>query len=733
MPGYVYYFSFIDENDDLYAMVQDHIEHEGSIKLRVAKSIFVGPPNVGKTSLRMRLTGEIRNLREGMPNGSTGIEKPITVSLYHATESESILIPNDSNQWRPQDPKSQADLFINLVIQGDKFKAPLPSSILPHFSSHSLELKTVEMDNLAQDNSTMISDDVPLNSASTIPPTQNESSRVLVRANATIQQQQQPLWLIQQEESSLFVQEMIKAGRWKELQELLKDVDDLTMLQIIDTGGQPEFHEILPLLLPGPALFLLFTNLAQKLNESFEIVYTQQDRMLSPISYTSNFTYKEMLLQLLTTICSMNLCSHDSRSIAMILGTHADKVTREELTLLEESILASEEIRMFIDRGLLRCTPLENVSQCLFPLNNLDGSPEEIQELQKIIGRICQAYFQPEDIPTSWFFFYVALRNKYEANPGYCSIEEATLLASGYNISHENINQVLMFIQRRFGTILFYPDIPSVCGLVICNPNVIFKPISHLIAASFGNSLWDPLLIKEIRSSGQFSPDFFRRLSQFDSVITPASIVDILIHRNIVSEVYRSKNIPVLFMPCLLQPDPDVGSVDVEKLDQLNSAPLLINFFEGFVPFGFFPALIVQLSHKWLLHNQTQQYRNHIFFIVDLRRLTGIELLLYANRIEVRVDCDSLMDARKLCVTALSEIRESIEAVKMVVEYMKNIQVDFGFYCPQSLKEWSKPHFAHCLELDRPDKMLCTDVSCNRKRCDLLDKHKIWFSEHEVS
>ena len=732
MSDYVFYFSVLDENDDLFAMVQDHIEHEGSIRLRVAKSIFVGPPNVGKTSLRMRLTGKIRNLREGMPNGSTGIENPITVSLYHATESESILIPNGSNQWRPQDPKSQADLFINLVIHGDKFKAALSSSILPHFSSHSLELKAVEMDNLAQDNSIMNSDDTPFYSGSTVLPTQNESSRVLVGANATIQQQQQPLWLLQQEESSLFVQEMIKAGRWKELQELLKDVDDLTMLQIIDTGGQPEFHEILPLLLPGPALFLLFTNLEQKFNESYEIVYTQQDRM-SSIRYTSNLTYKEMLLQLLTTIGSMNLCSHNSRSIAMILGTHADKITQEKLTLLEESILGSEEIRMFIGRGLLRCTPLENVSQCLFPLNNLDGSPEEIQELQKIIGSTCQTYFQPEDIPTSWFFFYLALRNKYEVNPGYCSIEEATLLASGYNISHENINQVLLFIQHRFSTILFYPDIPSVCRLVICNPNVVFKPISHLIAASFGDSLCDPLLIKEIRSSGQFSCDFFRRLSQFDSVITPASIVDILIHRNVLSEVYRSKNIPVLFMPCLLQPDPDIGSVDVEQLDQLNPAPLVVNFYEGFVPFGFFPALIVQLSHKWHLQNQTQQYRNHIFFIVDLRRLTVIELFLYANRIEVRVDCDSLMDKRKLCVKALSEMRESIEAVKMVVEYMKDIQIDFGFYCPQSLKEWSKPHFAHCLELDRPDKMLCIDASCNRKRCDLLDKHKIWFSEHEVS
>ena len=735
--SYTILFSVIGENDEIFAMVQDHIEHKGSIKLRVGKSILFGPPGAGKTSSRMRLTGEIISLSDGMPTESTGIEKPITLNIFHTTETKSVLIANDSKQWRPQDVESQADTFINCVIYSNKFNSalfPSPMDVSPHIN----ETKTIEIEVL-EHNNTITTSNALSHSASSLPPNQSKSNDLLLGTNncgsSAKQKQQQPLWLIQQEESLLFVQEMIKADRWKELQELLKDVNDLTMLQIIDTGGQPEFHEILPLLLPGPALYMIFINLTQKLNESYDISYTQRDRMLSSICYTSNFTYKEMLLQLLTTISSMNLGSQNLKSIAMLLGTHGDKVTQEEITSLEESILSSEEIRGFIDRGILKHTPFENMSQYLFPLNNLDGSPEEIQELQKIIGNIFQVYFQPEDIPISWFFFYLALRKKYEVNPGYCSIEEATFLASGYGISFEDVNNILTFIHLRFGTILFYPNIPDLSNLVICDPNMVFKPISHLIATSFGDDSLNPFLIKKIRRSGQFPLDFFEHVSKFafDSVITPLSILDILKHHKIVSEVRNFDNVSVFFMPCLLQPDPTVGQESIEELCQFNPAPLVVSFREGFVPIGFFPVLIVQLSQKWLLQNQIQQFRNHIFFIADPSTLSRIELILYVNRVEVRVICDSdsLLDAKRLSVAALSEIYESIDVVKTSTEYVKNVCLDFGFYCPQSLQEGSKPHFAGCYEMNKPEKMFC--VFCNGKCIKLLEEHKMWFPGHEVS
>jgi len=47
----------------------------------------------------------------------------------------------------------------------------------------------------------------------------------------------------------------------------IKDIEKTTTIYLMDTGGQPEFHEILPIILPGPALHMVLFNLAFDLNE----------------------------------------------------------------------------------------------------------------------------------------------------------------------------------------------------------------------------------------------------------------------------------------------------------------------------------------------------------------------------------------------------------------------------------------------------------------------------------
>ena len=79
--------------------VARHIAEEGSLMLRVAKSIFYGEPAAGKTCTRKRLTGEIHNLRGQQPLPSTGIENPCTINLYHETEKLSVLLTKSKEEW----------------------------------------------------------------------------------------------------------------------------------------------------------------------------------------------------------------------------------------------------------------------------------------------------------------------------------------------------------------------------------------------------------------------------------------------------------------------------------------------------------------------------------------------------------------------------------------------------------------------------------------------------------
>ena len=421
-------------------LLQDHIVQEGSISLRAAKSLLYGPPHVGKTSLRMRLTGEIENLSQIIPPTSTGIEKVITVNLYHMVDTKSVLIDN-TNYWRSQDIESQVNAIINCVLQSrdsevpEKISRSNSSDILHEFlyddqtneGKEIVQLESERESNLLSSSSSSISQSemqTVTESDPVVKPT--EVSRIPKKNDSTL---------------PIFLRKMVKDKNWKEIQELLKNAQDITLLQIIDTGGQPEFHEILPLLMTGPVLYLVFINLMRGLDEQYEIIYTQEKGIVSPFKYPSILTIKEMLLQLLTAISSTSLSSEQSS--ALILGTHKDQVSEEVIRTLENEIKRCKDFDIFLRKNILKKFTIQRESRLLFPLDNKDGTQEELQLLRDALSEIVHSHFQSEKIPTSWYFYYFALRKIYENTTGICTINNAVNIGSSFGISEENIEIVL--------------------------------------------------------------------------------------------------------------------------------------------------------------------------------------------------------------------------------------------------------------------------------------------------
>ena len=710
-------------------LLHDHIVQEGSVSLRAAKSLLYGPPNVGKTSLRMRLTGEIENLSQVIPPTSTGIEKAITVNLYHLVDSKSVLIDN-TNCWRSQDIESQVNTIINCVLQSRDSKVPAKitksnSDILHEFlyDDQTNEGKVVQSESERESN-------VVSSSSSSVTLSEMQTNTKPNPAIIPTQISQIP----KKNDSPLSIlREMVKDKNWKEIQGLLENVQDITLLQIIDTGGQPEFHEILPLLMTGPALYLVSINLMLGLDEQYEIIYTQEKGTVSPIKYHSILTIKEMLLQLLTAISSTSLSSE--KSSALILGTHKDQVSEEVIRMLENEIQRCKDFDIFLRKNILKKFTIQGESRLLFPLDNKDGTQEELQLLRDALSEIVHSHFQSEKIPTSWYFYYFALRKIYENTTGICIIKMAVSIGSSFGISEENVKIVLKHFHNCFGTILFYPEIPSLSGLVICDPNVIFKPISHLIAASFGENIEDLMLVEQIRQSGQFSLSLIDNvIKQLHSSIPTPAIIDLLKYHSIISEIQAHDNSLVYFMPCLLRPDSGIREETSEQVHKLDPAPLVIQFSLGCVPVGVFPALIVHLSKKWILKYHVQQYKNRVSFIGDRQTMSGVNVTLRTDQIEFRVDCKSLHDARRLCVSALQDINNILLELKKSISYMSRHLYEVGFHCP-ALSRHNDTHFAFCSDLKRPLRMMCRHPTlCCKENCfDLQQKHKIWFPEHDVS
>ena len=69
---------------------------------------------------------------------------------------------------------------------------------------------------------------------------------------------------------------VVKAFKEASIQEL-QDILKGTLVYLIDSGGQPQFQELLPTLVSGPSLFLLTFSLAVGLYDEYEVTFTPSD------------------------------------------------------------------------------------------------------------------------------------------------------------------------------------------------------------------------------------------------------------------------------------------------------------------------------------------------------------------------------------------------------------------------------------------------------------------------
>ena len=157
----------------------------------------------------------------------------------------------------------------------------------------------------------------------------------------------------------------------------------------------------------------------------------------------------------------------------------------------------------------------------LFAVDNQNGNVAEIKELRKVLTTAIQKIFRkPVRLPTSWGFFHVLLRYTHESN-GVCSLQEATRLAGSCGIHDpKKVREVLHFFYANFGTIFYFGDVPALENIVICDPNLLFHPITKLVAESFGANPSKPMSAAKIRKTGEISWNTFEEACEMDESTT---------------------------------------------------------------------------------------------------------------------------------------------------------------------------------------------------------------------
>ena len=704
-------------------IIDKHIHQQGSVPVCSLKGFMIGPSRVGKTTARRRLTREIIHISPDEIVPSTGIDAPITVQLYRGIDRSSVLLSEGG--WRSQGLEEQCRALCSCILNSPT--APSSSStcnssdtsdstISPD-TSYTLVLDFDTLSHRMRDKLVATAD----SSLNLVQDWNNHTHRTRDELVATA------------------LTELVKDEDWETIQEFLKNTDILSFLHFIDIGGQPEFQEILPLLLHGMALNLIFFNVTHYLDSPYTVVYRADGS--SSIQYESEYTIREIIQRALCSISSLQT-SPDHKPAAILIGTHLDQTSEAAVLTLDRSIQQSFQDDYFMRRDVL-CSvnkPGEE-KRYIHPLNNVSADSSDIEGLRELITRIVHERFTPQQVPTGALLLHLILRMRFDPSPGWCSLEECVVIAEHCGISREDLlgeKGVLQYLHNKYGTILYYGQLKKLGKRVIVNVNLIMKPPAELFVSAFGAVRGEPETAKHMRLTGEVSHRLMNKACSESSTdeegIPTDEIVELLESCYILYKNARSASEEeVYFLPCLLYPDHNVTieSSDPKLLSDLLYSPLLLIPATGFVPLGWFQASVVRFSQdgKWRL-DELNRFRNRIrFYFHDDREegLVHVEIRSLVSHVEIRILTDAVINPR-LILECRCQLWTMFREIGSLYPHTRDVHWDFGFYCPYAVQSGTRPHPARCYSMIKPQHVICSIRDCRGGPVGLENKHKCWFT-----
>ena len=417
-------------------------------------------------------------------------------------------------------------------------------------------------------------------------------------------------------------------------EDLKRLLEELTMINMTDVGGQPAFLDMLPALTIGPALYFLFFRLDQELSKHYPVRFHAADSE-NEVTLESSYCIEEVLYQCLASIACFSrhqsaemATKRQASSHALLFGTYKDCVDDSQISQIEKVMEERFKGTRLHREGLL----LKSLhGKMVITIDNMFGTDEsEMSNIRKDIEGIIKSYFPAIPIPVSWLMFRIVLQL---LNKPVVSLAQCEKIAKRLSMPSA-VQEALWFFHHDIGSLMHYPNLPSMEDVVICNPQVIFDSISKVIIDKFthGNRALKPGEIDEFQQKGLFTLSHIEDKTehQQSSLLKLKQLVDLLKHLNILAEVKQdqeedkdNESEPKFIMPAVIKYASEDELDTPSSFSESQVSPLIIHFEIGFVPFGVFSGGMAHLiAHqasflpKWKLCDD-QVRRNKVKFIID--------------------------------------------------------------------------------------------------------------------
>ncbi len=728
-----------------YYKIEDAYKHfivsKDVLELLSLKLMFVGPPRQGKSTTRRRVRKEIIDLlsagEEEQIHGSTG-----------TVECSNMLVQGSSDPTTAE-RKANWTIVWNLTEEASVLFHSLKSSLKTKStseSSTSISHKDRETAKIVQQDgsgSEQSAEELPqstlLEFTEGKPSRQKESSPTNVQLSDEVATSQD-----YSEIAAIFK----KVSQQPEFLENLRH-SFRAFLRMEDTGGQPELMDMLPALTIGPGLYLLFFNYMFQLNEEYGVFYQRASGETSAPE-KSEFTLQEMLLRTLASISCFSSSSHlqplpgtdnsaigeileSSKSVVYIVGTHKDKVSKEDIATVDSKLQKVIRDTDFYKKGIVQFCSQDKL---VVSLDNMGGGIEEIDHLHQLLENAMEKHFKKLKIPAVWLLFSLCLRMREVKT---ASLETCLALSHAFNMTHYETKAALWFLHHHAGVVMHFPSVPGLEDLVIIDIQVVYDSITGVILKAMSFDSVGQATSERFRKTGRFTmTDLISATADISGdLIPPEQLVALLAYLHIVAEIVSVKfsdTNSVLeegkeyVMPCVLEKTSS-KELDLFHKESCRSClvePLLMYFSSGFTPMGLFSAsMACFISNKSFSFIREGVKKNMVHFMYGFKRIR-VAFISRCKYFEVVVSCDpTFQDSiHHECTALKQEIEATLKKASSRMNYNSYMDYQFAYDC-RSHEGGNHLGLVHEAE-SIPSVMACV---INSQGIALQNRHLVWYGQ----
>ena len=640
---------------------------KGSVEVEIVKCVTLGPPEAGKTQLKSALTGKF---------------DPINESTPMSTRAEAVMqcYVHGKTTWEPLTPERLLK-SLHCTVKEKEYT----DSVSPVGKATAAEEDSVHAE--MRDNTT------------------GSCQHRTDHTKAALQKQFATL----------------KANVEKGLKEVdpagVKGLDKIHIIHLIDSGGQPAFFDIHPVIATSRAVYLLVYNMEEGLDHNPMITYRKKDFLTKQLPnkkqsnlgmikdsllvlYDCKEKFSTLEVELRRWFESGESTTHSADAIpVLVVGTRK----RKEFIASESEKLDRECSYLPIWHKVLLCA---DTCAKLFAVDSTDRDCQGVQSVREEIRRAECTY--KLTLPISWVFcqlmFWSADENLHVVT--FADLQDLCLQEGLIANPDEFLAMVRAFHLLGIISFAYFDQELTLCDNwkpddkpVFINPNVLYQQATKILEVVYRdleNTPMEPKVresLTRLQTSGRLDTDTLGYLGIPDKMGYyngfHAYILEQLVHwglaakRNSEEGAAGTSRLTYFIPSCL-------PACDEEPII-CTEAPLAFTFCLvlgrdkkfHYVPRGIFPHMIVQAEGMGYAIQENTKYEGCLFrdvaiFNVEPSRSNNLQYAYNVtvvdkmDRVAISIDPAHVLKEKSSpadCRKIVSDFRQSIEATYERIYY----------------------------------------------------------------